>query len=96
VTVVRQVYEPGQASGWHAHSGIHAVAVLSGALTVFDGRCQAYHYGPGEPYVGGQELHQAVNLGPVPAELVVTYVRPPVPGDSTRPLDPPRGCAAGP
>jgi quercetin dioxygenase-like cupin family protein len=37
VAVVNQVYEPGQTSGWHTHAGLHAVAVLTGELTVYDG-----------------------------------------------------------
>jgi hypothetical protein len=55
VSVVSQVYEPGQDSGWHAHSGIHAIAVVSGTLTVYDAQCRAQIIEWGRPYVGGQE-----------------------------------------
>lgn len=74
VTVVNQVYEAGESSGWHHHTGIHAVAVLSGTLTVYDGRCHALSVVPGRPYVGGQELHLARNETNVPVEMVVTYL----------------------
>ncbi len=74
VTVVTQVYEVGENSGWHRHTGIHAVAVLSGSLTVYDERCHAQFVVPGRPYVGGQELHLAQNETASPIEMVVTYL----------------------
>ena len=74
VTVVTQVYEANESSGWHRHSGIHAVAVVSGTLTVYDGRCNAQVVVPGRPYVGGQELHLARNETGSPVEMVVTYL----------------------
>ena len=57
VTVVTQVHEAGESRGWHRHTGIHAVAVLSGTLTLYDRQCHAQFVVPGRPYVGGQELH---------------------------------------
>jgi quercetin dioxygenase-like cupin family protein len=92
VAVVVQVYEPGHDSGWHTHPGIHAVAVLSGALTVYDGDCQATTYGPGRPYVGGRDVHLVRNESSVPAELSVTYLSPSAPGESTQHLAAPAGC----
>lgn len=74
VSVVNQVYEPGQESAWHAHSGIHAVAVLTGTLTVYDADCRAQTYGRDRPYIGGQELHLVRNETAEPVEMVVTYV----------------------
>jgi quercetin dioxygenase-like cupin family protein len=94
VSVVQQVYEPGQASGWHSHSGIHAVAVLSGVLTVYDGQCQAQTVQAGHPYVGGQELHQVRNESSEPVVMSVTYLNPTSGGEPTRKLPPPSGCAA--
>ncbi len=84
VSVVAQVYEPGQDSGWHAHSGIHAVAIRSGALTVYDTSCGRQSFVPGRPYVGGQELHLARNETDEPVEMVVTYLTPAAQADSTR------------
>lgn len=76
VAVVSMVYDPGQSSGWHTHAGIHAVAVLAGTLTVYDGECRPQVVEPGRPYVGGQELHLARNDTAVPVEMIVTYINP--------------------
>ncbi len=94
VSVVTQVYEPGQDSGWHAHPGIHAVAVISGAVTVYDDRCQPQTVDPAHPYVGGQERHLVVNPTDTPAVLAVTYLSPSAPARSTEHMGPPAGCAA--
>jgi quercetin dioxygenase-like cupin family protein len=94
VSVVTQVYLPGQRSGWHAHSGVHAVAVLSGTLTVYDEHCQRSTYEPGRPYVGGRQVHLATNETHAPVEMVVTYLSPVEAADSNRQGAPPAGCAA--
>jgi quercetin dioxygenase-like cupin family protein len=74
VAVVTQVYEPGQTSGWHTHAGLHAVAVLAGELTVYDGECRPQRVVAGEPYVGGRELHLARNETAERVDMVVTYL----------------------
>ncbi|MGH9277641.1 MAG: hypothetical protein ACRD12_05985, partial [Acidimicrobiales bacterium] len=74
VSVVSQVYEAGQTSQWHAHSGIHAVAILSGSLTVYDADCRAQTYGRNRPYIGGQDLHLVRNDTAEAVEMVVTHV----------------------
>jgi quercetin dioxygenase-like cupin family protein len=76
ITVLNMTYEPGKSSGWHTHRGIHAVAVISGTLTVYDQNCAATTYRPGEAYIGGQQLHLVRNEGSDPATMVVTYVNP--------------------
>ena len=95
VSAVIQVYGPGEESGWHQHPGIHAVTVLSGALTVYDGQCQSQTYEPGRPYVGGQQAHLVRNQGDTPATMAVTYVSPSKPGAPTQHLPPPAGCTIG-
>ena len=95
VSIVTQVYEPGVDSGWHAHSGIHAVAVLSGTLTVYDAQCQPRSFRPGEPYVGGQDLHLVRNESDSPVEMSVTYLSPSTGAGPTRHLPAPAGCVAG-
>ena len=95
VSVVSQVYEPGEDSGWHSHSGIHAVAILSGTLTVYDGECQARTFEPGQPYIGGQEVHLVRNETTAPVVMAVTYLRPSSGHTSTRPASAPSGCPAG-
>ncbi|MGH9225998.1 MAG: cupin domain-containing protein [Acidimicrobiales bacterium] len=84
ISVVRQVYDPGQDSGWHAHSGIHAVAVLSGALTVYDLECRVQTVEPGSPYVGGQQAHRVRNETAEPVDMIVSYLSPRAAADSTR------------
>jgi quercetin dioxygenase-like cupin family protein len=76
ISVLNMTYEPGQSSGWHSHRGIHAVALVSGQITVYDQSCQAHTYGPGDAYIGGQQLHLVRNEGAEPAVMVVTYVNP--------------------
>ncbi len=76
ITVLNMTYAPGQSSGWHHHRGIHAVAVVSGQLTVYDQDCVAHTYGSGDAYIGGQLPHLVRNEGTEPATMVVTYVNP--------------------
>lgn len=93
VSVVTQVYEPGEDSGWHSHPGIHAVAVVSGVLTVVDAQCQAQTVEPGRPYVGGQEPHLVANRTDAPVTMAVTYLAPSNPAASTEHTAAPAGCA---
>lgn len=76
VTVQMATYEPDQSSGWHAHTGLHAVVVLSGQLTFYDDSCRRRTYGPGDTYVGGQAVHLARNETAAPVEMAVTYMFP--------------------
>ncbi len=92
ISVVTQVYAPGEASGWHAHSGIHAVAVLSGVLTVYDAQCRPQTFEPGRPYVGGQDLHLVRNESDAPVVMSVTYLSPTTGAGPTRRLPAPAAC----
>ena len=69
-------YAPGQSSGWHSHTGLHAVVVLSGTLTIVDGECRRQTYGPGDSYVGGRDVHLALNDTASPLEMAVIYLFP--------------------
>jgi len=97
VTVQMATYEPGESSGWHSHSGMHAVLVVSGTLTVYDGQCQPRVVGPGEMYVGGRDVHLATNSTALPVVMTVTYMFPA--GASHTgfhiPAAAPSGCAIG-
>ncbi len=95
VSVVTQVYAPGQGSGWHSHAGIHAVAILSGTLTVYDAQCRAETFGPGKPYIGGQQPHLAVNEAATPVDMVTTYVGSPAGNNLTQHPQPSAGCQVG-
>jgi quercetin dioxygenase-like cupin family protein len=93
VSVVTQVYEPGEDGGWHAHPGIHAVAVQSGVLTVYDGDCRRQTYEPGRPYVGGQLPHLVRNETAEPVVMAVTYLNPRANTRATEHMAAPAGCA---
>lgn len=94
ISVVTQVYGVGEDSGWHSHSGIHAVTVLSGVLTVYDGQCRPQTFEPGRPYVGGQDIHLVRNETAAPVEMAVTYLSPSTGGPTHR-LQAPAGCNVG-
>lgn len=89
ITVLNMTYAPGQSSGWHHHRGIHAVAVISGELTVYDQDCVAHTYGAGDAYIGGQLPHLVRNEGTEPATMVVTYFNPTGPTPATVAPSPP-------
>lgn len=84
ITVLNLVYEAGQSSGWHSHRGIHAVAILSGSLTVIDEHCVVTVHGPDNPYIGGQRPHLIRNDNDAPVPMVVTYVNPAQPSTAHR------------
>jgi len=88
------VYEPGHSSGWHVHPGVHAVVVLSGALTVYDEGCRSRDYAAGQIYVGGREPHLARNETAGLLRLAVMYVTD-SPSDAPGSAVPaPTGCEA--
>ena len=93
VVVVTQVYDAAQTSSWHAHAGINAVAVLSGELAIYGADCVRQSVVPGQPYVGGQELHLARNETDRAVEMIVTYLNParPAPDRGQQPAPP--NCA---
>ena len=85
-----ETYEPGHASGWHVHPGVHSVTVLRGTLTIYDEHCGRTEYGPGETYLGGNAPHLARNEGAADLDVAITYVY-----TSTTPGTPvaaPAGC----
>ena len=91
VAVVTQVYEPGQTSEWHAHAGLHAVAVLAGELTVYDADCRRQRVVGGEPYVGGREVHLVRNETAERVDMIVTYLN--AVGPASPHAGAPVGCA---
>lgn len=93
-TVMNVTYEPGEASGWHLHPGIHVVDVISGLLTVYDEACQPHVYGPGDRYIGGRQPHLARNETATPVEMVVTTVDVDGAANSVTQLPTPAACSA--
>jgi quercetin dioxygenase-like cupin family protein len=93
VTITSGTYEGGHTSGWHVHPGLHSVVVLTGALTVYDERCERHHFGAGEIYLGGDRPHLVRNETPDPATYAVTYARLPAAGpDPGAHVTAPTGC----
>ena len=85
-----ETYEPGHASGWHVHPGVHSVTVLAGTLTIYDEHCGRTQYGPGETYLGGNAPHLARNEGAADLDVAITYVyTSAIPGT---PVAAPAGC----
>lgn len=76
VSVQTASYESGQSSGWHLHTGMHAVMVLSGTLSVYGSDCQSTTYGPGDVFVGGRAVHLVRNEANVRLGMAVTYMFP--------------------
>jgi quercetin dioxygenase-like cupin family protein len=70
------VLPPGGTTGWHRHPGTEMSIVNSGAVTLLrEDDCDPVQYGAGDAvFIPDGEPHLARNDGPVPAELVVTYL----------------------
>lgn len=76
VEVKMLTYVPNEVTGWHRHTGLHAVAVISGTLTIYGPDCQPSRYSDGQAYVGGREIHLAINETDQPVVMAVTYIYP--------------------
>jgi quercetin dioxygenase-like cupin family protein len=96
VQVQMQTYVPGQSSDWHRHNGVHALAVVSGTLTIYGPDCVAQRFSAGDAYIGGLGLHLARNETDSPVQMAVTYLFPSGGMSLERsaiPAAPPVGCA---
>jgi quercetin dioxygenase-like cupin family protein len=87
-------FDPHESSTWHTHTGLHAVAILSGTLTVYGPDCVAVRYGAGQSFVGGQNVHVARNETDKPVQFTETILYPAgLPLESfVVPAGPPAGC----
>ena len=73
---------PGASSGWHSHSGIVLVQVVSGTLTLYEGddpTCSPTTVDAGTGFVeaGFGNVHDVRNEGSTNVELYATYILPP-------------------
>src|SRR6266536_863300 len=68
ILVVTQTWQPGGHSGWHTHSGLVLFTLKSGAISVFDGKCNERIVNPGDAFVEpvGEPM-EVKNYGSVPA-----------------------------
>lgn len=74
VQVVRRTFPPGSASGWHVHPGVEIAYVLSGVMALDAPGQPRRVLRAGESFMmprGG--VHNGVNIGRRPAELLITY-----------------------
>jgi hypothetical protein len=96
VRVQQFVFQAGGFTGWHHHPGIVIIAVESGALTLWDSKCNAKTYGPGLP--SGSVFTES---GDKPVQVTsanggmsyVTYIAPSADPPVFRSEDDPPPCA---
>ena len=91
VVVVTQTWQPGGHSGWHSHPGPVLFTLKEGALSVFDGNCNAREITAGEAFVEpvGEPM-EVKNYGTVPAVGYFAIVL--APGELGRVDEPSPGC----
>ena len=53
----------GRSTGWHSHPGPNIVLVVSGGFTLTDEHCNITHYGPGQGFATGLDVHLAIADG---------------------------------
>jgi quercetin dioxygenase-like cupin family protein len=73
---------PGGSSGWHSHSGVVLVQIVSGTLTLYEGddpTCSPARVSAGTGFVeaGFGNVHDVRNEGSTNVELYATYILPP-------------------
>ena len=74
ITILRIIIPAGAQLKTHSHPVINAVVLISGQLTVVTTDGKTLHLKAGDPFVEMvNTLHYGINLGKVPAELVVFY-----------------------
>jgi quercetin dioxygenase-like cupin family protein len=75
VTVQKVTIQPGGTTGWHSHDAKVLAVVAAGTVTLTDHDCSERTVATGQGFVENPgHVHQARNLGNVPAEVYVTYV----------------------
>jgi len=82
VSVQHLSLPPGASSGWHSHSGVVLVQIVSGTLTLYEGAdqtCSPRPVAAGHGFVeaGFGNVHDVRNEGSTSVELYATYVLPP-------------------
>ena len=75
VTQLIRVFPVGGSSGWHTHPGLELGHVLSGVTEMRLGDGTSHRYAAGESFaIPRGTVHNGVNVGRVPARLLITYV----------------------
>lgn len=75
VTQLIRIFPVGGSSGWHTHPGLELGHVLTGVteMRLADGTSRRYRQGESFAIPRGL-VHNGVNVGRVPARLLITYV----------------------
>jgi quercetin dioxygenase-like cupin family protein len=77
VAIVKVVVEPGGSSGWHHHPGVGLASVKSGAVTVYNKKCDKTVYKAGKGFLESHDQPGLVrNHGKVKAVFYVTFIVP--------------------
>jgi len=75
VNVLQREFPVGGASGWHVHPGIEIAYLLSGEMELRSEGVPPRRMKPGEHFVMSRGVrHNGINLGKVPARVMITYI----------------------
>ena len=87
---------PGASFGWHYHSAPVVAAVVSGTLTLYDGRdpsCAPQQIPAGHAFTEQKDqIHLARNEGTTPVQVVVTFIGAPHGKPTNVPAKQPSNC----
>jgi quercetin dioxygenase-like cupin family protein len=65
----------GGTSGWHVHPGVEIAYLLQGEMSLEEAGQPLRRLEPGESFMVPRGVaHNGVNIGKVPARLVITYL----------------------
>lgn len=68
-------FAPNFSTGWHTHPGPALVIGLSGTSTLIDEHCHEMHFGPGQAFITGLRVHEAI-AGPDGVDFYQLYLLP--------------------
>lgn len=75
VQVVKREFPVGSSSGWHVHPGVETAYLLSGIMSLEMTGQPRMVLRPGDSFTVPRGVaHNGVNLGKVPARMVIAYV----------------------
>jgi quercetin dioxygenase-like cupin family protein len=75
VNVLVREFPVGGSSGWHTHPGVEIAYLLAGEMSLEQQGQPTRRLAPGDSFMVPRGVaHNGVNLGKVPARLVITYV----------------------
>jgi quercetin dioxygenase-like cupin family protein len=90
--ITRLHFDDNQSTGWHTHPGPNMVVIVSGGFKLIDANCHVSTYGPGQGFVTGLGVHEAIAIGAT--EFYSVYLLPDN-ADVLRTEAAPPSCALG-